>query len=119
MLAHRTSRLDAGPQEDHGLPPEEKPDNPEAQGESVPGLPPVGILLVDDEPRNLDVLESFLQSPQYNLVRAGSADEALFHLLQGEFAVIVLDIQMPTMSGIELAGLIKMRRRTRHIPIIF
>jgi signal transduction histidine kinase len=81
--------------------------------------PLVNILLVDDEARNLDVLESFLSSADYNLVRALTAEEALLLLLEGEFAVIVLDIQMPGMSGIELANLIKQRKRTQHIPIIF
>jgi PAS domain S-box-containing protein len=80
---------------------------------------PVNILLVDDEPRNLDVLESSLESPEYSLVRALTADEALMLLLEGDFAAIVLDIQMPRMNGIELANLIKQRRRTQHIPIIF
>ncbi|HEX2855202.1 MAG TPA: response regulator [Opitutaceae bacterium] len=80
---------------------------------------PVNILLVDDEPRNLDVLESSLQSPDYKLVRALTAERALLLLLEGEFAAIVLDIQMPDMNGIELANLIKQRRRTQHIPIIF
>lgn len=79
----------------------------------------VNILLVDDEVRNLDALESFLQSPDYNLVRAVTAERALLLLLEGEFAVIVLDIQMPGMTGIELANLIKQRKRTQHIPIIF
>jgi signal transduction histidine kinase len=81
--------------------------------------PPVNILLVDDEVRNLDVLESFLDSPDYRLVRALTAEEALLLLLEGDFAVIVLDVQMPRMSGIELANLIKKRKRTQHIPIIF
>jgi len=81
--------------------------------------PPVSILLVDDEVRNLEVLESFLQSPDYQLVRAGTAEQALLLLLQGDFAAIVLDIHLPTMSGLELANLIKQRKRTQHIPIIF
>jgi len=80
---------------------------------------PINILLVDDEPRNLEVLESLLQSPEYRFVRALNAEEALLALLQGEFAVIVLDVQMPGTSGIELAHLIKQRERTQHIPIIF
>jgi PAS domain S-box len=79
----------------------------------------VNILLVDDEVRNLDVLESLLHSPDYNLVRALTAERALMLLLDGEFAAIVLDIQMPGMNGIELANLIKQRRKTQHIPIIF
>jgi PAS domain S-box-containing protein len=82
-------------------------------------LVPANILLVDDEARNLDVLDSLLDSPEYNLVRALTAERALMLLLDGEFAAIVLDIQMPGMSGIELATLIKQRRRTQHIPIIF
>lgn len=81
--------------------------------------PTVNLLLVDDEPRNLDVLESFLRSPEYNLVRALTAEQALLLLLEGEFAAIVLDVQMPEMTGIELANLIKQRKRTQHIPIIF
>jgi PAS domain S-box-containing protein len=79
----------------------------------------INILLVDDEIRNLDALESFLQSPDYHLVRALTAERALLLLLEGEFAAIVLDIQMPGMTGIELANLIKQRKRTQHIPIIF
>lgn len=79
----------------------------------------VSVLLVDDEARNLDVLESVLAAPACRLVRATSAERALGLLLDGEFAVIVLDIQMPEMSGIELANLIKQRKRTQHIPIIF
>ena len=82
-------------------------------------LSPVKILLVDDERRNLDVLDSLLRGPEHELVHAMTADEALLLLLGGEFAVIVLDIQMPGMSGLELAALIKQRRRTQHIPIIF
>ena len=81
--------------------------------------PAINILLVDDEIRNLDALESFLQSPDYHLVRALTAERALLLLLDGEFAAIVLDIQMPGMTGIELANLIKQRKRTQHIPIIF
>ena len=79
----------------------------------------INILLVDDEARNLDVLESILQSPDYRLVRAKSADEALMALIQSDFAAIVLDVNMPDMNGFELAGLIKKRKRSRHIPIIF
>ncbi len=84
----------------------------------MPALP-VNILLVDDEPKNLDALEEMLRQPDYRLVRATSSNEALFALLQQEFALIVLDVQMPEVSGIELADLIKKRERTQHIPIIF
>jgi signal transduction histidine kinase len=80
---------------------------------------PVNILLVDDEPRNLTVLESILENPGYRLVRAESGDQALLALVASEFAVIVLDIHMPGMSGFELAQLVKRRPKTASIPIIF
>jgi PAS domain S-box-containing protein len=79
----------------------------------------VNILIVDDEARNLDVLESILYQPGYRLVRATSADEALLALVESDFAVLVLDINMPVMNGIELANLIKQRKRNQHIPILF
>ena len=79
----------------------------------------VNIFLVDDDIRNLDVLESVLTMPDYRLFRARSADEALLALVREEFAVIVLDVRMPDLSGYELAQLIKGRKRTQHVPIIF
>jgi len=94
--------------------------HPEPVGSAgVPPVAKVNILLVDDEIRNLDVLETVLQSPEYNLVRVLSAEGALMVLLDGDFAAIVLDVQMPEMSGFELASVIKQRKRTQHIPIIF
>jgi PAS domain S-box-containing protein len=88
-------------------------------GDSPPPRDVVNILLVDDEARNLDVLESILESPDHHLVRAQTAEETLLALIERDFAAIVLDIQMPGMSGFELAKLIKQRKRNRHIPIIF
>ena len=79
----------------------------------------VKVLLVDDEPRNLDALESILDSSGYSLVRAKDADDALYAILKNEFAVIVLDIKMPGTNGLELARLIKQRKRSQHVPIIF
>jgi PAS domain S-box-containing protein len=79
----------------------------------------VKILLVDDEPRNLDALESILESSGCTLVRAQTADQALFAILQNEFAAIVLDIKMPGTDGLELARLIKQRKRSQHVPILF
>lgn len=79
----------------------------------------VRLLLVDDQPRNLEVLETILQSPDYQLVRASSGDEALLALMKDDFAALVLDIQMPGMSGIELARIVKQRKRNQHIPILF
>jgi PAS domain S-box-containing protein len=77
------------------------------------------VLIVDDQPRNLDALESMLAPLDCVFVRAETPDQALLSLLRHDFAAIVLDIQMPGMSGIELAKLIKQRRRTQHVPIVF
>jgi CheY-like chemotaxis protein len=77
------------------------------------------ILIVDDQPRNLAVLEVMLEDLDCTLVRATSADEALLCLVRNEFAALVLDIRMPGMSGIELARLIKQRKRSEHVPILF
>jgi len=80
---------------------------------------PVNILIVDDEPRNLTVLESLLEDPGYRIVRAESADQALLALVVEEFALLILDIRMPGMNGIELAQMIKERKKTALVPIIF
>src|SRR5437667_9389592 len=77
------------------------------------------ILIVDDDSRNLDALEAMLETTGCTCVRAQSADEALLALLRHEFAAMVLDIRMPGMGGIELASLIKQRRRTQDVPILF
>ena len=79
----------------------------------------VPILLVDDQPMNLEALQAMLDKSGCRFVLARSADEALLALLDQEFAAIVLDIRMPGMSGLELAQLIKSRRRTQHVPILF
>ncbi len=79
----------------------------------------VSLLLVDDDPRNLTALASILDSPDYSLVHARTAEEALLALMTHEFAAILLDIRMPGMNGLELAHTIKQRKKTRHIPIIF
>ena len=79
----------------------------------------INILLVDDEPKNLTVLETILVDPSYRLVRAQSADDALLALVREEFALIILDIQMPGMTGFELAQMVKQRKKTAGVPIIF
>jgi signal transduction histidine kinase len=80
---------------------------------------PINILIVDDEPKNLTVLETLLDSPDYRLVRAESADQALLALVAEEFALLILDIHMPGMTGFELAQTIKGRKKTSRVPIIF
>ena len=77
------------------------------------------ILIVDDRPANLLVLESMLEELGQNVVTAQSGYEALKHLLEREFAVILLDVNMPGMDGFETASYIRGREKTAHTPIIF
>jgi two-component system, cell cycle sensor histidine kinase and response regulator CckA len=79
----------------------------------------VNLLLVDDTPSNLVVLESILNEPDYHLTKAQSAEDALVALMHTEFALLILDVRMPGMDGIELAQAVKARKKTRDIPIIF
>ncbi|HZH59922.1 MAG TPA: response regulator, partial [Metabacillus sp.] len=79
----------------------------------------VNILMVDDHPENLLALEAVLTSSNYHLVSATSGKEALKCMLKQDFAVILLDVQMPGLNGFETAQLIKSRKKTRNIPIIF
>ncbi|MGZ4809618.1 MAG: ATP-binding response regulator [Thermoanaerobaculia bacterium] len=79
----------------------------------------VNILLVDDRAENLLALEAILEPLGQCLVRAQSGEAALRSLLSQEFAVLLLDVQMPGMNGFETAQLIKSRERTRFVPIIF
>ncbi|EOR25986.1 response regulator [Cytobacillus oceanisediminis] len=80
---------------------------------------PIYILMVDDLQENLLALEAVLNSPRYHLVFAKSGEEALKCILKYDFAVILLDVQMPGLNGFETAKLIKERKKSRHIPIIF
>jgi CheY-like chemotaxis protein len=77
------------------------------------------VLLVDDRKDNLLALEAILQGLPVVTVAAHSGEEALKHLLVEDFALILLDAQMPDMDGFETARHIKRRERTRHVPIIF
>jgi signal transduction histidine kinase/DNA-binding response OmpR family regulator len=79
----------------------------------------VNILVVDDLPEKLLVYETILERPDQNLMTARSGREALRHLLEREFAVILLDVNMPDMDGFETAAMIRSRRQTAHTPIIF
>ncbi|HEY0158456.1 MAG TPA: response regulator, partial [Thermoanaerobaculia bacterium] len=79
----------------------------------------VNILLVDDQPNNLLALESILGDTGENLVTAQSGSAALRELLHMDFAVILLDVQMPDLDGFETATLIRQRDRSKDTPIIF
>ncbi len=79
----------------------------------------VSILLVDDRPENLLALEAILEPLGQLLIRANSGPEALKRVLELDFAVILLDVQMPGMNGFEVAEIIKSREKSRTIPIIF
>lgn len=79
----------------------------------------VRILIVDDVPANLTALEAVLAGPTTEIVKASSADEALRHLLEEEFAAILLDVKMPGMDGLELAAMIRERKLSASTPIIF
>ncbi len=80
---------------------------------------PSHILVVDDLPQNLTAIEAALEGLGHRLVAVQSAKEALGQLLKQEFALILLDVQMPNINGFETARLIRARERTRHVPIIF
>jgi len=80
---------------------------------------PVDILVVDDDPRKLVALEAILSDICDNVVKAASGREALKCLLRHDFAVILLDLNMPGMDGFETAALIRQRSRSEHTPIIF
>ena len=84
-----------------------------------PGTDRVKILLVDDSPENLVSLEAALDRLGQELVLARSGTEALRHLLEDDFAAILLDVKMPEMDGFQTAEMIRARKRSRHTPILF
>src|SRR5207237_7810689 len=95
---------------------------------SIAALPPpaaaaeddkTNILLVDDRPDKLLSLQTILEELGQNIVIAQSGEEALKRVLEHEFAVILLDVNMPGMDGLETAAYIRKRQRTAHTPIIF
>jgi len=88
-------------------------------GVRLPGGTPAKALLVDDRRDNLIALEAILQGLPVDPVAVESGEAALKQLLIDDFAVILLDAQMPEMDGFETASHIKQRERTRHVPIIF
>lgn len=82
-----------------------------------PGI--VNVLAVDDHIENLVAIEAILASPRYNICSVTSGTEALKQIMHQDFALILMDVQMPGMDGFETAWLIKSRRKSRQIPIIF
>ena len=81
--------------------------------------PRQSILIVDDMPRNLLALEATLSGLDVDLVRAGSGNQALAATLSNDFALAILDVQMPGMDGFEVARLVRSRERSRNTPIVF
>ncbi|MDQ6870966.1 MAG: ATP-binding protein [Gemmatimonadota bacterium] len=79
----------------------------------------VNLLLVDDRPENLLALEAILEPLGQTMIRANSGPDALKQVLADNYAVILLDVQMPGMNGFEVAEIIKSREKSRTIPIIF
>ncbi len=77
------------------------------------------ILIVDDRPENILSLEALLDAPDMNIIKAYSGNEALGMILEYDFALVLLDVQMPEMDGFETAELMRSNTRTKHIPIIF
>lgn len=80
---------------------------------------PIDILIVDDRPENLLTLEHLLENPELNIVRAGSGQEALASLLDHDFALVLLDVQMPDMDGFETAELMRGNKAPGTSPLIF
>src|SRR5438876_5446090 len=79
----------------------------------------INILVVDDLPENLLVMDSVLKDLGQNVIAARSGPEALRRVLENHFAVILLDVNMPEMDGYETAALIRQRKKSAHTPIIF
>lgn len=77
------------------------------------------ILIVDDKPENLLALEKTLEGPGLSIMKAMSGNEALALILEHDFALVLLDVQMPVMDGFETAELMRGNEDTKHIPIIF
>jgi len=85
----------------------------------MPASEKVNILVVDDDPKKLLAIQSILSPLEQNVLTARSGREALRRLLEQDFAVILLDVRMPVMDGLETAALIRQRLRSAHVPIIF
>ncbi len=77
------------------------------------------ILIVDDRPENLFAMEKVLRNLDVNLIKVSSGNEALAQTLHENFALILLDVQMPDMNGYEVADILREEEKTKHLPIIF
>jgi len=84
-----------------------------------PGAAKAKVLIVDDDERTTMAVWNALEQLGQTLIVANSGEEALQHLLHDDFAVILLDVNMPNMDGYEVAGYVRARKRTSHIPIVF
>src|SRR5262245_1378630 len=82
-------------------------------------IEPVNILMVDDHPAKLLSYEAMLADLGENLIKAGTAEEALAHLLREDIAVILMDVDMPQVDGFELATMIRQHPRCQRTAIIF
>lgn len=82
-------------------------------------LPEANLLLVDDLEENLVALEALVRGPGRRVFKAHDGEAALGLMLEHSFALAIVDVQMPSMDGFELAGLMRGTERTRHIPIVF
>lgn len=85
----------------------------------MPPLPPVNLLIVDDLRENLLAMEALIRKDDRVIYQASSGEDALALMLEHEFALAILDVQMPGMNGFELAELMRGMEKTRHIPIVF
>jgi two-component sensor histidine kinase/CheY-like chemotaxis protein len=98
------------------------PESASLDAEALPppsALPKARILIVDDDERTAMAVRSALEQLGQILVVAHSGEEALHRLLFDDYAVILLDVNMPGMDGYEMASYVRARKRTRHIPIVF
>src|SRR3954471_4926887 len=97
------------------------PDHSEASSlkDEMEGAEQAKILVVDDRPENLLVSRTMLEELGHEIITVRSGDDALKFLLENDVAVILLDVNMPGMDGLETATYIRMRQRTAHTPIIF
>ena len=97
----------------------ERPTSVTMEVQPAPGRARASILLVDDHPPNLVALEAILAPLGEHLVKASSGQEALLRLLERDYAVVLMDVQMPEIDGLQTASLMRQRARSRETPIVF